>query len=494
MSRFTNTLTSKFAAVALSMSLLVGCGAPAAAPASRSAGLSSHRSVDVSEAAPAPLTGGMLDASAAEKETTDERRWERPAAVDADESEWGRPAISPAGSSSTSDSPAESMHESSETMARPPVAPSRSRQYEPVTAGVVDDNERWQEYLDYRQRHMDVYARPIDVRERILIDVADEQSIPVHDARVEVLQGDQPIFVGRTDASGRLLFHPLAISSAHTQANRQQAYPYRVIVTKGQSASNQIIERQDGNRWSLTLDTPPATAETQLDLLFLMDATGSMGDEIAKLKASMADVADQIARLPEQPDVRYGLVAYRDLGDSYVVQHSDFTADLGRFQRSLSKLRADGGGDEPESLNEALNTAVHGMSWRSEDTVRMVVLVADAPPHLDYDWQPFSYETDVVEAVRRGIKLFPVGASGLSVDGEYIFRQLAQFTGGKFVFLTYADGSNPKSGPGVETDHDVANYSVETLDKLIVQLVQEELAQLPQIAGQQRQDRAMASQ
>ena len=209
-------------------------------------------------------------------------------------------------------------------------------------------------------------------------------------------------------------------------------------------------------------------AETQLDLLFLIDATGSMGDEIAKLKASMADVADQIARLPEQPDVRYGLVAYRDLGDSYVVQHSDFTADLGRFQRSLSKLRADGGGDEPESLNEALNTAVHGMSWRSEDTVRMVVLVADAPPHLDYDWQPFSYETDVVEAVRRGIKLFPVGASGLSVDGEYIFRQLAQFTGGKFVFLTYADGSNPKSGPGVETDHDVDNYSVETLDRLIV--------------------------
>ena len=88
----------------------------------------------------------------------------------------------------------------------------------------------------------------------------------------------------------------------------------------------------------------------------------------------------------------------------------------------------------------------------------------------------------MIEAVRRGVKIFPVGASGLNEQGEYIFRQLAQFTGGKFVFLTYADGSNPSSGPGVETDHDVDNYSVETLDRLIVELVQEELAPLPQIA------------
>ncbi len=491
MPTFTNTLTAKFATVALSMSLLVGCAAPAGAPASSSAGLSSAGSAETSEAAPASSAREMLDASA---EITamdaEESSWESPIAKDADSSEWGRPAASPAESYATGSR----RGESSERVERMPAAPSRSRQYEPVTAGVVDDNVRWQEYLDYRQRHTDVYAHPIDVRDRILIDVTDEQSISVHDARVEVLQGGHTVFVGRTDASGRLLFHPRAVGSGHPQANHQQANAYRVIVTKGQSASNQLFDRQTGNQWTLTLDSAPAIAETQLDLLFLMDATGSMGDEIAKLKASMADVADEIARLPEQPDVRYGLVSYRDLGDSYVVQQSDFTADLGRFQRSLSKLRADGGGDEPESLNEALNTAVHGMNWRSQDTVRMVVLVADAPPHLDYDWQPFSYETDVVEAVRRGIKLFPVGASGLSVDGEYIFRQMAQFTGGKFVFLTYADGSNPKSGPGVETDHDVANYSVETLDKLIVQLVQEELAQLPQIAGQQRQGEAMASQ
>jgi len=488
---FTKILSAKFIVATLSMGLLVGCGAPAASSVARSTGLSPHRPADTSKVVLESSAGDMLDASAViGVMDAEESGWERPTAMEADESEWGRPAGSPA-ESYAMESP---RGESSELAARAPAAPSRSRQYEPVTAGVVDDNERWQEYLDYRQRHTDVYARPIDVRERILISVTDEQSTPVHDARVEVLQGEHAVFVGRTDASGRLLFHPRAVTSVRTDVNRQQAQPYRVVASKGQVEANRVFDRQAGNQWNLTLESPPTTTETQLDLLFLMDATGSMGDEIAKLKASMADVADEIARLPEEPNVRYGLVAYRDLGDSYVVQNSDFTANLGRFQRSLSGLRADGGGDEPESLNEALNTAVHGMSWRSQDTVRMVVLVADAPPHLDYDWQPFSYETDVVEAVRRGIKLFPVGASGLSEDGEYIFRQLAQFTGGKFVFLTYADGGNPESGPGVETDHDVANYSVETLDKLIVQLVQEELAQLPQIAGQRQPVQAMASQ
>lgn len=78
-----------------------------------------------------------------------------------------------------------------------------------------------------------------------------------------------------------------------------------------------------------------------------------------------------------------------------------------------------------------------------------------------------------------GIKVFSVGASGLNEQGEYIQRQIAQYTGGKFVFLTYKDASNPASGPGTQTVHDVRNYSVETLDQLIVRLVREELAYLP---------------
>jgi von Willebrand factor type A domain len=141
----------------------------------------------------------------------------------------------------------------------------------------------------------------------------------------------------------------------------------------------------------------------------------------------------------------------------------------------LARVQAAGGGDTPEALNEALHEVVHGMSWRS-DAARLVVLVADAPPHLDYGGP--QYDIDMQAALAKGIKLFAVGASGLDPVGEYIYRQIAQYTAGRFVFLTYRDAADPGSGPGTQTPHDVRNYTVQTLDRLIVRLVGEELARL----------------
>ena len=155
----------------------------------------------------------------------------------------------------------------------------------------------------------------------------------------------------------------------------------------------------------------------------------------------------------------------------------DFTDDVDGFlQSALNPLTAAGGGDYPEAMNEALHEAVHNLSWRGEGATRLVVLLADAPPHLDYGG-PY-YDDDMVAALGKGIKVFSVGASGLNKQGEYIQRQIAQYTGGRFVFLTYADARNPGSGPGRDTVHDVRNYSVDTLDRLIVRLVSEELGKL----------------
>jgi hypothetical protein len=124
-----------------------------------------------------------------------------------------------------------------------------------------------------------------------------------------------------------------------------------------------------------------------------------------------------------------------------------------------------------------LHDTVHRLSWRGSGATRMVVLLADAPPHLDYGGP--HYDDDMLAALGKGIKIFSVGASGLDKQGEYVQRQMAQYTGGRFVFLTYKDAERPASGPGRETVHDVSNYSVQTLDRLIVRLVTEELAQLP---------------
>ncbi|MEZ4581019.1 MAG: hypothetical protein R3A10_05110 [Caldilineaceae bacterium] len=115
----------------------------------------------------------------------------------------------------------------------------------------------------------------------------------------------------------------------------------------------------------------------------------------------------------------------------------------------LAKLDASGGGDEPEALHEALFTAVHELSWRTDETVRMVVLVADAPPHIADYYGDLSgrYDHTVFDAVAQGIKIFPVGASGLNSTGEYVFRQLAQITGGKFVFLDLRGRQRPVQRP-----------------------------------------------
>lgn len=358
---------------------------------------------------------------------------------------------------------------------------SHQNQYEPVTAGVVDDNEQWDEYLAYRNRHRTLYVNERDVSERYTILVQDQRGMPVHDANVQVSVDDSLIFEAQTDAGGRVLFHPRALDGSQ---GSQGIREFQLLAQKEWVAARATFAPSADATWTVTLVDAPTPAYTQLDLLFVVDATGSMDDEIAKLKSSMADVADQIDSLPERPDVRYGLVHYRDRGDAYVVRTVDFTSNLRDFQFELAALQANGGGDYPEAVNEALHNALNNVSWRTPerggDTLRLMILVADAPPHLDYRWEDFSYDTDMIEAARRGVKIFPVGASGLDEQGEYIFRQIAQFTGGKFIFLTYEDGDDPSSGPGTETSHDVDTYSVNTLDKLIVRLVRDELAKLNQ--------------
>ncbi len=350
-----------------------------------------------------------------------------------------------------------------------PLATRRAAGYEPVTAGLVDDNQGWQAYLAYLAEHSYIRANRRDVSERYRIQVSDTTGQGVHDAEVHIFDGQSHLFSGRTDAGGQLWFHPRAFNAA------AYAESFTLVVQKGAARSQVTLPRYAPLDWSVTLANPPTTLGARLDLLFTIDATGSMSDEIDKLKATVGDIADQIDDLPQRPDVRYGLVAYRDRGDEFIVRSYDFSG-LAEFQRSLNALRASGGGDYPESVNEALHSSVHTLAWRPE-AVRMIALIADAPPHLDYGDYP--YDASMVDALARGIQIFPIGASGLDEQGAFIFRQLAQFTGGKFVFLTYAEGGDPGSGPGGETDLDVDGYSVETLDRLIVRLVTEELARLP---------------
>lgn len=349
-------------------------------------------------------------------------------------------------------------------------APRRPRD-ESVSAGVVDDNADFGAYLAYRARNEHLPVRPRDVQERYRLTVHDAAGRPVADAQVSLHANGRALPLwARTDAGGQVWLHPGVMPGGAPSLMEVQ-------VRKGGTVGRALLQRGQRDALQVRLDRDLPLQRVRLDLVFLVDATGSMADEIDKLKRSMRSMADQIARLPSRPDTCFALVAYRDRGDAFFVRAHDFGKDLDAFQRSLGALQAGGGGDYPEALNEALHTAVHRLSWRGDGATRLVVLVADAPPHLDYG-APY-YDDDMQGALARGIKLFAVGASGLDPTGEYVFRQAAQYTGGRFVFLTYAKADDPSSGPGRETAHDVGNYSVESLDRLVVRLVREELARRP---------------
>jgi hypothetical protein len=129
---------------------------------------------------------------------------------------------------------------------------------------------------------------------------------------------------------------------------------------------------------------------------------------------------------------------------------------------------ASGGGDFPESVNAALDDAVHRLAWAGDESGRLAILVADAPPHY-YPDEQYTYKQAIRDFASRGIKLVPVGASGIDKSTEYLFRQMAAFTGGRYVFLTDHSGvGNPHLTPDIES------YEVERLDRILVRVIGDE--------------------
>jgi hypothetical protein len=335
-----------------------------------------------------------------------------------------------------------------------------------LRAGAVDDNAKWDDYVRYASTFegLGIPFRRYDVSGRRIVTVHDRAGRPVLDATVSLVGADgKVVSMARTGADGQAI-----VFSATSGGDQQQAGP-TLTVTKGDATASAPLTDLAPQ---VTLDLDEAVGRTKLDVELLLDATGSMGDEIERLKANMISVSERIAALPSKPDARFSLTVYRDHGDLFVTRSFDFTGDVPAFTKALGEVVAADGGDTPEDLESGLAAALGEPAWGSDDAVRLVFLVADAPPHLDYAGStPYTASIDAARA--KGVRITPIASSGLDDQGEYVFRQLAQATLGQFVFLTYgADGVSP----GDSTTHHVDGYSAMALDDLVVQLVGDELA------------------
>ncbi len=335
---------------------------------------------------------------------------------------------------------------------------------EPIPAGQLtagewrdlDDWERWTDLVDgeFAEDHESWGA---DTTGRFPVRVS-EDGRPVVDAQVALVDGDgRTEWEARTDAQGEAeLFAGMDGSASG---------PFTVEVRSGSAELTQAIEPSTTTELELTGSLSPRRA---LDLMFVIDTTGSMGDELRYIQAELADViARSQANASQRFDLRVSMNFYRDQGDDYVVHSNDFTADVDQALGQLSRESAGGGGDWPEAVDRALEDAVAGHEWSDDAAARLLFLVLDAPPHS---------EQRILERVRdatraaaqQGVRIVPVSGSGIQKSTEVLLRSMGILTGGSYVFLTNDSGIG-----GDHIEPTVGEFEVELLNDLLARLIVE---------------------
>ena len=359
---------------------------------------------------------------------------------------------------------------------RPPTRPQKRQiQSGTLTAGSFDDVERFDDYRRFLSQTMQADTHRVlpklRLGQRVMIHVSDEQGLPVCDARVVVRESprqQQPnrhrqqaaAFDLPTGTDGRTMFLTGLDSAA-------DAGKFSVTVHPPDGSKPVVATmRADQSPWQITLPGTVAKAPTRLDLALVVDATGSMGDELEYLKVEIDAIARAVYEMFPNVDQRYSLIVYRDDGDEYVTRVFDFTDSLEGFRTILAAQSASGGGDYPEAVHRALEHAGE-LDWRGGDTARVLFLVGDAPPHDAFAGQTI----DAVEALRsQAVRIFPVASSGVKFKAEFVMRAASFLTLGQYLFLTDHSGvGNPHAEPHVP------DYRVERLNRLMIRMITSEL-------------------
>ena len=152
-----------------------------------------------------------------------------------------------------------------------------------------------------------------------------------------------------------------------------------------------------------------------VDLVYVVDTTGSMGDDIEAARAQMRATLAELTR--RNPDRRVGIVAYRDRGDAYVARVVlALDVDERRIEAGIDSLRTAGGGDLREHVYAGLDLALHAQPWRPGAS-HHIVLIGDAPPHEDYADDPRTYASVMADAARPELAV-KIHTIGVTCDAE----------------------------------------------------------------------------
>ncbi len=220
----------------------------------------------------------------------------------------------------------------------------------------------------------------------------------------------------------------------------------------------------DNSVVEISVEAIESSKEKQLDLMFVVDTTGSMGDEIYYLQAELEDVIKRVKRDNGNISTELSVNFYRDFGDDYVVRSYPFSSDIDKELSYLCVEYADGGGDYEEAVDLALLDAINEHEWR-ENSTKLMFMVLDAPPHMT-DEVKANLAAAVEAAAAKGIRIIPVASSGVDDLTEFLLRTLAMTSGGTYTFLTDDSGIG-----GSHLEPTVGSYEVEQLNDMLVRII-----------------------
>jgi hypothetical protein len=329
-----------------------------------------------------------------------------------------------------------------------------------ITAGEWNDLSNW-DYWKSILNEQDYSIMPtywdIYTNNRISI-LVKNNGVPVANTKVELLRNESVIWTSKTDNLGQ------AELWIGTFQKEQSIDLSKLTLKINNELQNQDLVLFENGINEVNINSNNSTL-SRVEISFIVDATGSMGDELEFLKADLKSVVDSVKGYDPNLNIYTSTVFYRDEGDDYVTKKSEFTNDINSTIDFINQQSAGGGGDFPEAVHSALNVAINELQWSQVAKTRIAFLLLDAPPHYTTEVIKSIHNT-IETAAQKGIKVIPITASGIDKETEFLMRLMAVMTNGTYVFIT--------NDSGIGNEHlepTVGEYQVEYLNSLMIRLI-----------------------
>jgi hypothetical protein len=344
------------------------------------------------------------------------------------------------------------------SIALPGKRPRQQAAARTMTAGEVNDLHKWLLWEDYSASEFERISQitQLPPLHRFSVQVTTADGFPAVAKKVSLIENGVELWHAVTDNTGKAELWVRDVSASGKTIERR---PFDIQLDDIKMRAKPFEKGM--NHIKLKQNCQPAGG---VDIAFVVDATGSMGDEIEFLKLEIEYIIrEAFSQFDTDGFLRVGSVFYRDKDDQYETKPFELNDDLLKVLNFIKLQSATGGGDRPEALAEAFQSALDSLTWRPESRARLLFLIADAPPQPNTYGQLYKLYQ---QAAAKGIRVVTVGCSGTDRLTEYIMRYMSNTTNGTYLAVT------DHSGVGAKHDEPLTDsYRVELLADAIGRLI-----------------------